>query len=554
MQVLDRGHIGLVDQMGNDLKIARAAWVSYGKQDLDRPTEDVERVIKYMMKHKHGCFDSKTEVLTKEGWKFWSQASIDDEFLTLSKNDTIEYQKATEYQKRFEGEYMLSIQNSQIDCVVTGDHKIVGRERTHKGWQPWDLYEAKELLNRSYRFKLSGGSWTGISVDPNRAKLLGFFIGDGYSSSTPTFHLKKERKIKSLLSWAEAAGFDVTHNVKNASFYLIADKGFRNLCKAAYDENRDKIIPKEVLTMWDSESLKSVLEGLIESDGHITKTGKTAITTTSYRLAGDIQDLSLKVGLAAKINSRVSDNDGHFGKKPLYVVHIYKSRNLEPRIGWTKQEREKEVKPIKYNDNVYCVTVPNGTLYVRRNGKSYWSGNSPFEHVLFTFHVKAPIFVAREWFRHRIGSFNEISGRYKTLEPEFYIPDRARVPTKDNKQGSQIPTYDSLSIHGYETPEELDYDLSKELEYLYKEAYGGYEEILTMGVANELARLVLPLGLYTEWWWTVNLRSLFNFMNLRSDSKAQWEIQQYSLALEEIVQQQVPIAYNAWKDNNRISP
>jgi thymidylate synthase (FAD) len=179
---------------------------------------------------------------------------------------------------------------------------------------------------------------------------------------------------------------------------------------------------------------------------------------------------------------------------------------------------------------------------------------SPFEHVVFTFYVKAPIFVAREWFRHRIGSFNEISGRYVTLEPEFYIPERFRVKEKTNKQGSIEPSQEWIEEHNYINYDEFDEKSAAILTNAYEIAYYCYEEMLKAGVANEIARAVVPVGMYTQWYWTVNLRSLFNFIGLRNAPNAQQEIQVYARAIEDILKERVPVAYQAFVDNNRIAP
>lgn len=179
---------------------------------------------------------------------------------------------------------------------------------------------------------------------------------------------------------------------------------------------------------------------------------------------------------------------------------------------------------------------------------------SPFEHVVFTFYVKAPIFVAREWFRHRIGSFNEISGRYVTLEPEFYIPKYFRVKEKTNKQGSILPTNEWLEEHEYESSEDFDLVAKATLTNAYEIAYDFYKDLQEEGVANELARSVIPVGMYTQWYWTVNLRSLFNFIGLRNAPNAQFEIQEYARAIEDILKERVPVAYQAFVDNERIAP
>lgn len=170
---------------------------------------------------------------------------------------------------------------------------------------------------------------------------------------------------------------------------------------------------------------------------------------------------------------------------------------------------------------------------------------SPFEHSYFTFHVKAPLFVVREWQRHRIGSFNEMSGRYVEFEPDFYIPEMWRVPAETNKQGSVVPADKLWSWH---------LDSSAIYQDAIDTSYGQYRLLLDQGVAKEMARMVMPLSLYTEFYWTVNARSLMNFLNLRTGENAQWEIRQYAFALEDIFQQRMPATYWAWVYNDRLAP
>lgn len=159
---------------------------------------------------------------------------------------------------------------------------------------------------------------------------------------------------------------------------------------------------------------------------------------------------------------------------------------------------------------------------------------TPFEHVTFTFYVKAPIFVVREWQRHRTFSYNELSARYKKLKPEFFIPVVARVPDPENKQSS-IPSDDSM----------LNGELELRLTTAYEYGWTSYEQLLTRGIARELARSVLPIGIYTEMYVTGNLRNWAHFHKLRAHKDAQLEIQQYALAIGETLTEKVPISFDA---------
>ena len=160
---------------------------------------------------------------------------------------------------------------------------------------------------------------------------------------------------------------------------------------------------------------------------------------------------------------------------------------------------------------------------------------TPFEHVVFTFHIKCPIFIARQWFRHRIASYNEKSGRYSKMSHEFYLPEKMRIPHPKDKQMS-VPNDGRID----------EKEALKIIEESFKFAYEAYQKLLDMGVARELARIVLPLSLYTEFYWTVNMRSLMNFLSLRADSHAQWEIQQYALAIAEYFKSCCPWSYEAF--------
>jgi thymidylate synthase (FAD) len=168
---------------------------------------------------------------------------------------------------------------------------------------------------------------------------------------------------------------------------------------------------------------------------------------------------------------------------------------------------------------------------------------TPFEHSVFTFYVKCPLFVAREWQRHRIGSYNEISGRYTEFQPEFYIPSRFRQPAKNNKQGSEF-------LDDPQADEWLE-DRFRDWSRL---AYEQYQFLLSRGLAKEMARMVLPLNLYTQFYWTINARSLMNFLNLRSAPNAQYEIRKYAEAIKVLFNEKMPQTYRAWEQNNYLAP
>jgi thymidylate synthase (FAD) len=166
---------------------------------------------------------------------------------------------------------------------------------------------------------------------------------------------------------------------------------------------------------------------------------------------------------------------------------------------------------------------------------------SPFEQVVLTFHAKMPIFVARQWVRHRTARLNEISGRYSVMKDEFYLPAGKDIAfqSEDNKQGRQSEAVDP----------ELQERISKDLEDRQSQAYKAYSELIDRGLARELARINLPLSLYTEWYWQIDLHNLFHFLRLRLDPHAQYEIRAYAEAMLEIAEAVAPMATKSFRDH-----
>jgi thymidylate synthase (FAD) len=170
---------------------------------------------------------------------------------------------------------------------------------------------------------------------------------------------------------------------------------------------------------------------------------------------------------------------------------------------------------------------------------------TPFEHNAFRFHVKAPLMVFREWQRHRISSYNELSGRYVKFEnPDFYLPNEFR----QRKAGSKVGAYEFEKWKGN----------TKQSQALmmrhYQDCLDLYSHFTDHDMATEQARLVLPLALYSEMYWTANARSIMNFLSLRNEPQAQWEIRQYAMVVEELVGEQMPATIEAFRNNDRVAP
>ena len=170
---------------------------------------------------------------------------------------------------------------------------------------------------------------------------------------------------------------------------------------------------------------------------------------------------------------------------------------------------------------------------------------TPFEHNSFRFHIRAPIFVTREWMRHRIGSFNEFSLRYARAIDDFYIPEADDVRSQVGKPGAY--SFEPVS-------DEIAEATREKLQAVYEAAYLAYEQLVELGVARELARCALPVGAYTEFYWTINARSLMNFVSLRNSETAQREIRRYAQACELFLEQLMPVTYAAFVASGRVAP
>jgi thymidylate synthase (FAD) len=162
---------------------------------------------------------------------------------------------------------------------------------------------------------------------------------------------------------------------------------------------------------------------------------------------------------------------------------------------------------------------------------------TPFEMVEFKFHIKCPIFVARQWLRHRTASVNEISARYSEMNDDFFTPDTFRTQSMSNRQVSENA---------------MDFETNKQAQTIHSvactDAYKCYQDLLGIGCGRELARTILPVGLMTEFYWKINLHNLLHFLQLRMDQHAQQEIRVLANMIADIIKPMVPITWDAFSD------
>ncbi len=200
---------------------------------------------------------------------------------------------------------------------------------------------------------------------------------------------------------------------------------------------------------------------------------------------------------------------------------------------------------VSYGKGTKKVTQDRGLVrYLMRHRHT-----TPFEMIEFKFLVKLPIFVARQWIRHRTANVNEYSARYSVLEDEFYIPETEILAEQSasNRQGREreLPADESEMIRSLINENSgKSYDL---YEYLLNEE-GDKEDKSRGKLARELARIVIPTNVYTQWYWKIDLHNLFHFLSLRMDSHAQYEIREYANVMADMVKTCVPVAYEAFED------
>jgi thymidylate synthase (FAD) len=172
---------------------------------------------------------------------------------------------------------------------------------------------------------------------------------------------------------------------------------------------------------------------------------------------------------------------------------------------------------------------------------------TPFEHGFFKFRVKAPLFVFREWHRHRVGhSYNEWSARYSQLDPDFYIPKVEDVVTQTGKPGN----YEFARHYDLEDAQ----NFVETLQYMSETAFSAYEHAIAKGIAKQQARLFLPVNTYSEMIWSCNPRSLMHFISLRNSNQAQAEIREYAQVVEQFFHATMPVTYKAFIDGGRVAP
>lgn len=465
------------------------------------------------------CYDDKTEVLTREEWKKIKDVTLDDEVACLDDEGYLRWHKPqAKIEQEYEG-YLLHFESSSIDLLVTPEHRmwVFDYDKRSEKTRKWKFIMAKNLTNARYKFK-KNAKWdtpdVEVTIPPHPRyyrkfpaihlnaertgdlfELLGLWITDGsYCGGRKCIVItqnkpKVRERTKELCN---RLGFHCKeYHVKSRGGHVIKIGNLQHvrfvesLFGAGAKTGRE-FVP-ELIKNASSKQIRRFLDGVAAGDGSEYK-GHIQIYTSSKRFADDLQELFMKVGLSANIRvypprprKSIGGNKVSNTTKTIYVVSVHGEKRSEHLLG--RRSAKKFGEPVYYKGKVYSLVVPYHRIYVRRNGKVVWSGNS---HQLV---------------RHRIASYTQQSQRYIKLNSE------------DVEETFAIPK----SVK--EKPE-----LHEKWKELMRKAIELYEESYAKGIHQEDARFILPQAVRTKIVVTMNLRELKHFLGFRACARAQWEI------------------------------
>jgi hypothetical protein len=492
------------------------------------------------------CYDAETEVLTDDGWKPWPDVDGSEAFATVNPdNGCLEYQRATEH---FVGDYagdMYRVRSEQVDLLVTPNHrmwvKAYDTQANKRGEEPYRVRLASEIFGKRVTYQKTAiwqGQESGTVEIPGTkrvwqhkngtstvtrhyvgsefpleefARFLGHWLAEG-SLNGHQIRIAQNRgeELEAIAENIRAMGLPAYEVATGPAAVRTQNVALRDSLAACGRRSYSKCIPAYVHT-WGPAILRVFLEAYVDGDGSRRKDGNhCVIYTASREMADDLQILAIKAGWSANI--RVDDRTGMRRVMPsgqefrnarlCYVVSLVKTRT-HPLVNHNGASSDSWT---HYEGKVYCVKVPNGLLFVRRNGKPVVSGNT------------------HELIRHRAGSaFSQESLRYVRLADIGF-----RVPPALEPVRAQV-----LSI--VEQLEEFQLSAAKEL--------GIDEEGVPFHVKKEVTsalRRLAPLGLSTDIVWTANARTLRHVIEMRTAEGAEEELRLVFDKIARMMQAEAP--------------
>jgi flavin-dependent thymidylate synthase len=512
-------------------KLCYRAWKPGLNPNVTKVRNDQAAYIRNILDSGHGCYDAETDVLTERGWVAWPDVKSTDRFATRTASGQLEYHYATKLVAYKHKGSMYRVDARGVDLLVTPDHKMLACPTTTKHGrkkQDYALIPATELGERSHAY-IKTATWSGGAevITPDEAAMLGFAIGDGYFEKGLQFHLRRPRKIKWLRERAAALGWSLREN--DDHYNVTVPEDLLKLFAGIYTSEGEKQIPPGLLTEASKPVLQGLLDGLMESDGHRGRTGNS-YDTTSDVLAGQFLHLALAVGKAANICYRREDRSNSFGNKPLTRLSLI-GRELRPEINKFEGGTGRGYIVPEWEGYVYCAEVPNHTLYVRRNGKTVWSGNSVLEHANFSFvFSNVSRVMTHELVRHRAGSaFSQESMRFVRLNDiPFWLPDWAQEDAVLAEECLQV--LHILECHQLWMAKHLGLD-EPGVPFSEKKA------------KTSFMRRFAPEGVATSIVWTANVRTLRNVIEQRTSPHAEEEIRLVFDKVMQIMQDECPLFF-----------
>jgi len=364
------------------------------------------------------CFDSETEILSENGWKYFKDLEKGEKVATLDAGGLVEYQEPQRYINRhFIGD--LYAYEGRVNIMVTNGHRlpIVSKHYRRKHWNSWAHKRVDEIKDDCYLPRI--GRWQGESPDavirmtmeengnsnqveaiPLNAflKYYGFWLAEGCvgkgSGTHYSVHVDQKADVEEIIS-ALGYRYHIVETAPGIKRYSIQSKQFYQymIGLSCGEDSRNKHIPRWMLLL-PKENLRFIYDGMMQGDGSVSN-GMPVYNTTSERLAGDFQELLFKLGMVGNIKKYEQKHEYILERKikskvPYYRIHVLKhDHSMLVKHKWQK---------VSYNGSVHCVSVPNETLYVRRNGTPYWSSNCYDEacHIMMhrpvkSYAIQAPV-------------------------------------------------------------------------------------------------------------------------------------------------------------------
>lgn len=531
--------------------------------------------INHILEVGHGCYDGETDVLTADGWKRWQDVRMTDRFATRDEFGRISYHRPirlirAQYQGR-----MYRVECRGVDLLVTPNHRMYVCPTTTKDGRKREAYQfirADELDETSHAY-IKTGEWNPPSPrNPHQdvARLLGFAIGDGSLGERGLglrFRLRRPRKMQYLESLAASLGWKL--RTDGERYVVTIPPEYAALFRGIYGPDRSKRIPQYVLTEWDFNTLLALYQGMMEADGHRGQTNDS-YDTTSQVLAGQFQQLCLHLGVAANVCYTIEKVPvgGGFGKKPLTRLSVI-TRNLRPEVNKFSGQKGRSSWIEDWEGEVYCAEVPNGTLYVRRNGQPVWCGNSVLEHSVYNLLITGVSrSLTHELVRHRAGmGYSQLSQRFvDESDTDFVVPpilvDDVVAGQEFYERHAENHNFDDYSDAydrcwaGENTPKSGKAILNglRWLSWMERSAseYAFVAKLLEDKLAHisdatarrkaarEAARSVLPNATETRIFVTGNARALRHFIEMRGDVAADAEIRRLAVAVLKLLQADSP--------------